>query len=369
MIRIAEILNVHWADYVRNCGHPIESHVFKAANQIMACRTPKLGTDVYRCPGCDKPHFVYHSCRNRFCPTCGQTETNRWAETTLSQLLDMKHHHCTFTLPALLRPVAKLNKKVFYNILFKASTDVTKSWFETRHDIVPGIISVLHTAGSALNHHPHIHMIVSGGGLRKNGEEPPSKVELFGEYLVDEKFLGRRFRWRFENLLIKAYDNGLLTSPMHAGRIEFLSWIKTLNDKSWVVSIKKPLKDLTDIVRYVGRYTRRACLSEYRITSFKDGMIGFNCKDYRNKKGKRPGTKTVTLNHMEFLDRLFQHAPETGFRMVRYYGAYSRMSEIPEEYRQQAHSRPEKQTWRELQIMKTGIDPLICRECGCQMQY
>src|SRR3990172_3245936 len=183
MIRLAEILLVHWDDYVHQGGRYIPPHVFKAVNQMLACRTPKLGTDVYRCPECHQTKFVYHSCKNRFCPTCGQYETDQWAKTILSQLPPLKHHHVTFTLPAELRPLAKANPELVYNLLFHTSAQVLKCWFREKHQTEPGLISVLQTAGSDLHFHPHAHLLVSAGGL-KGGQW----FELPSDYLINAKY-------------------------------------------------------------------------------------------------------------------------------------------------------------------------------------
>ncbi len=283
MIRLAEILDTHWDEYVHEGGRYIPPHVFKAAHQIMACRTPKLGTDVYQCPKCGTTKFVYHSCKNRFCPRCGQSETDHWAATILSQLPALKHHHLVFTLPAQLRSLAKANPELLYTLLFHASAEVIKGWFAEKHRAVPGIISVLQTAGSDLHYHPHIHMIVSAGGLKAE-----KWFELRGDYLVNDKYLAKKFRWRFLKALVAAYDCGRLQLPgelarWHARR-EFMRLIKKLHSVTWVIAVQPPLTDPEKIVRYVGRYTRRACLSEYRMTDFADGVITFECKDCRGNR-------------------------------------------------------------------------------------
>ncbi|MBI3739847.1 MAG: transposase [Chloroflexi bacterium] len=367
MIRLAEILDTHWDDYVHEGGRYIPPHIYKAANQIMACRTPKLGTDVYRCPKCDQTKFVYHSCKNRFCPRCGQYETDHWAATILSQLPALKHHHVVFTLPAQLRPLAKANPELLYTLLFHTSAEVIKEWFAEKHHTVPGIISVLQTAGSDLHYNPHLHTIVSGGG--RKGEQ---WFELPGNYLANEKYLAKKFRWRFLKALVTAYDHGRLQLPGELARLqarrEFMRLVKQLHSVTWVVSVQPPLSDPEKIVRYVGRYTRRACLSEYRIVNFAAGVITFECKDYTLAEDGKPGTKTVSLPYAEFFDRLFQHVPLPSFRMVRYYGLYAHfdLPPLPEE---DSRVTPEKLTWRELQIEKTGEDPLICPTCRCELVF
>ena len=367
-IRLADILRVHWDEYVRAGGHYIPPHVFKAVNQILACRTPKLGTDVYRCPRCDYTKFVYHSCKNRFCPTCGRYETEQWAETLLSRLPPLKHHHVVFTLPAQLRPLAQANPEVVYNVLFRASAHVLKEWFADKHATEPGLISVLQTAGSDLHYHPHIHMLVSAGGL-KDGEW----FELHSDYLVNHKYLQKRFRWQFLQQLVAAYDRGDLQLPGDLAGLQerrtFMRLVKALHSVEWVVSVQPPLSDPESIVRYVGRYTRRACLSEYRIVAFAAGVITFECKDYANAEGGVAGLKTVSLPYPEFFERLFQHVPLPGFRMVRYYGLYAHLKDLPPTPERPAARAVETLKWRELQIEKTGEDPLVCPTCRCELVF
>lgn len=368
MIRLAEILDTHWDEYAYAGGRYIPPHVFKAAHQIMVCRTPKLGTDVYQCPKCGTTKFVYHSCKNRFCPRCGQYETDHWAATILSQLPALKHHHVVFTLPAQLRPLAKANSELLYTLLFRASAEVIKEWFAEKHHAVPGIISVLQTAGSDLHYHPHIHMIVSAGGLKAE-----KWFALHGNYLINDKYLAKQFRWRFLKALVAAYDQGRLHLPGELARLqarqEFMRLVKKLHSVAWVVAVQPPLTDSEKIVRYVGRYTRRACLSEYRITNFADGVITFECKDYAGAIAGKPGTKTVSLRYPEFFDRLFQHVPLPGFRMVRYYGLYAHLKDLPPLPVKERPAMVEKLTWRELQIVKTGEDPLICPTCRRELIF
>ncbi|MBI4674282.1 MAG: IS91 family transposase [Chloroflexi bacterium] len=368
MIRLAEILDTHWDEYVHEGGRYIPPHVFKAANQIMACRTPILGTDVYRCPNCDTTKFVYHSCKNRFCPRCGQYETDHWAATILSQLPSIKHHHVVFTLPEQLRPLAKANPELLQTLLFHTSAAVIKEWFAEKHHTIPGIISVLQTAGSDLHYHPHIHMLVSAGGLKAN-----QWFELASAYLVNHKYLQKKFRWLFLNQLVAAYDHGRLQLPGELAvmqeRREFMRLVKKLHSVAWVVAVQPPLADPENIVRYVGRYTRRACLSEYRITDFSDGVITFECKDYTTAEAGKPGLKTVCLHYGEFFDRLFQHVPLPGFRMVRYYGLYAHFKDLPPLPAEEPRAMPEKLSWRELQIDKTGEDPLVCPACRCELVF
>jgi hypothetical protein len=266
---------------------------------------------------------LYHACKNRFCGSCGAGETYRWAEARLNHLLDIKHHHVVFTLPAGLRPLAQRNSTLLYDLFFQTTSKVLQDWFAYKHQLKCGLVSVLHTAGSDLKYHPHLHLIVSAGGRHlKTGEF----TQLPGDYLCRAQHLKRRFRWEFERGLLALYEQGKLqlSGNLALGRRYFLSFLKQLNQNEWVVSVQSSLAERSHIVKYVGRYTKRACLSESRIQSIKDGLVSFSYKDYKHTPpGKKPLEASLTLPYSQFLDRLLLHVPKKGYRMVRYYGLYA----------------------------------------------
>jgi hypothetical protein len=264
--------------------------------------------------------------------------------------------------------LAKINPELLHTLLFHTSARVLKEWFAEKHHAIPGIISVLQTAGSDLHYHPHAHLLVSAGGLKRG-----AWFELASDYLVNQKYLAKKFRWWFLKELVAAYDQGRLQLPGGLAtlreRREFMRLVKKLHSAEWVVSVQPPLAGPENIVRYIGRYTRRACLSEYRILHLAKGIITFECKDYATTADGKPGMKVVSLPYREFFDRLFQHVPLPGFRMVRYYGVYAHFKDLPPLPEEEPRALPEKLTWRELQIVKTGEDPLICPTCRCELVF
>ena len=380
--RIAtDILEAFWEPYKK---HPerklyLESKHYEAVHKIMACRTQKLGYRMYGCESCGQVHYVYCSCKHRFCPTCGISATNEWAEKILHNVLNIKHHHVVITLPAALRSLAKRNSVLFYNLMFDVSSDVLKSWFKMKHNIEAGIISVLHTSGADLKYHPHLHIIITGGGLNLENKE----IKLLeGDYLMNCKGLKKRFRWAFQQKLIKAYREGLLkVAQTIKNEIDFLVYIKDLNKQDWVISIQNALKDAENIVRYVGRYTKRACISEYKITNIEGEYISFYYNDYKNTpRGEKPKIAHIKLHYVAFLDRLLLHVPQKRFIAVRYYGIYAPQNwkNLPIEYKvnkaaisiKQEHLLDQGEDYREYReatIKRTGIDPLICVECQKMM--
>ncbi|MBI4548780.1 MAG: transposase [Ignavibacteriae bacterium] len=350
---LADIYTLYWSDFLKQPETYLPARVFKAVNQTLACRTPKLGTRVYRCPDCERTKVVHHSCKNRFCPRCGYTETQAWADRLMTKIAPIRHHHVTFTLSEGLLPIAMRFPNAICNALFSAASWVLKDWFEYKHQLIPGIVAVLHTAGFALKKHIHLHVLVTGGGV-KNGRWH----ELQRNYLTRIDHFRKKFRWRFEHDLLLALQRGELGSMSeHELKQLFLQ----LNQQQWVVAVQKGMYKPEHVVRYIGRYIKRAPLSEYKIKSIDDGTIRFECKDYRNSVGGKPAAVVVSLTAHEFLKRLLVHVPLEGFHTVRYYGAY---------HGSQKSARPMEQfEWRELQLLKTGTDPLMCPYCQTEMVY
>ena len=373
--RVRDILEGHFSTYLRDPKRKlyVTSKHLTAINWLVACRTSKLGIGHYGCDNCEDSHYyVYRSCGHRFCPTCGVLETNKWSEKMLSNLLNMKHHHVVMTLPKPLRSLSKKNGDLIHKELFKQSSEIIKSWFANRHRLKPGIVSVLHTSGSDLKYHPHVHMIVSGGGKDINSE---SYRELEGDYLVPQYFLGEQLRKRMIKGLTQLYKKGELKVPESQREgLKFQIWLRSIKGKHWVVNIQKPLKDVTSIVRYVGRYTKRCCLSEYKIEEVGKDVVKIRYNDYKNSKRGEPAKQGIrSFTKTEFMDELLQHVPNKGFQMVRYYGLYSQLWKIPENEKAEKQESEEvelKDDWGEFEGYRKAMirlgekDPFMCEHCG-----
>lgn len=373
--RVRDILEGHLSTYLRDPKRKLYVTLkhLTAINWLVACRTSKLGIGHYSCGNCeDTDYYMYRSCGHRFCPTCGVLETNKWSEKMLRNLLDMKHHHVVMTLPKPLRNLSKKNGDIIHKELFKQSSDILKSWYGSRHRLKPGIVSVLHTSGSDLKYHPHVHMIVSGGGKELYGE---SYRELEGDYLVPQYYLGKQLRIRMIRGLIQRYKKGeLKIHEDHKGGLRFATWLRSIGEKHWVVNIQKPLKDVNSIVRYVGRYTKRCCLSEYKIDEVGEDVVRIRYNDYKNsKRGEKAVQGIRSFTKTGFLDELLQHVPSKGFQMVRYYGLYSHLWKIPEREKHRKQDLEEvelKGEWEEFEGYRKAMlslgkpDPFICEKCG-----
>lgn len=364
------------ADNLRRLS--IEDKHLEAMRKAEVCRTIKLGSVYLECEGCGRGKYLYHTCKHRFCSGCGSANTYQWAEKTLSQLLEVPHHHIVMTIPKAYRGLSQLNGNKLHDMLFKSSTAVVQKFFKSEHGCLPGVVSVLHTAGSDLKYHPHIHMIVSRGGKVLKGDEYKS---IKGTFLVKNEVLASMLKAEFNKALkkLKRKEIELPERIKAAGGLS--KWIEGQKEKPWIVNIEKPLAEVMQIVNYVGRYTKRACISEYKIESISPNIV-FKCKDYKNsKRGEKPLEILKKMTPTEFLDKLLQHVPDKRYRMVRYSGLYSSfyIGKIPKELRAKAGKEEVKQEAQaeevcELEFMRAYLiskgytDLLICGHCGGKLK-
>ncbi len=358
---IRDVIEPHWDTYLAK--HPrLHPRVIRSVDSMRICRTPALGYNEYICPDCGEIKKVNHSCKHRFCPQCGQIDTNKWAQKIAGNLLNIKHHHVIFTVPHELNQLFRFNERLLYSSLMNTASHVLINWFQHSKKCMPGIMTVLHTFGSDIKYHIHLHMLISSGGLDTDSNE----LKLIpNKFLVKSDFIRNKFRHEFEGVLIQYRDQGKLNFPDSMKSCYFKKFLKDMNKKnSWVVHIcPEPLKDPADIVGYIGRYTRRACISEYRLEHIDINNVTFTWKDYKAiRKGDSEIIKQAVLPWETFLNRLFQHIPHKGFRMVRYYGIYNNsiIGRIPEKY----HYKPGEQ------LNHTATDPAKSYSvCTSYMQY
>jgi hypothetical protein len=366
--RLADFFDQWWDVYKQSPKEPITPEQYKAVNAMRACRTEALGIDYYACPDCGEVTKVYHSCKNRFCPTCSWQDTLKWAERIKKNMMDLPHRHTVMTLPHQLNYLIKKNRNELLSALMRVSANTLNDWMGHKYNIKPGIISVLHTFGEIKEYHVHVHMIVSWGGIDK---QTSTLKPIEGEY-VNYDFLKKKFRCKFEDELIELFDNGSLQHNF-SDRIKFMQFIKRINKKKWIIHLEPPMEIPTQVVRYIGRYSKRACLSEYKITKMEGESISFRYKDYKTKgKDNKPVEGELELNYRDFFPRLLQHVPLRNFRIVRYYGMYSNRASIPQKYLFVENDEPEQENtdnWETLQIEKTGENPLVCSICQKRKIY
>lgn len=326
--RLADFFDQWWDIYKKFPKEYISPEQYKAVNALRLCRTEALGIDYFSCPECGEISRQYHSCNNRFCPTCSWSDTLKWADKIKSKMLSTPHRHVVMTLPHGLNNLIKDNPHALYNLLLRSSAYTIKDWMNSKFNISPGIISVLHTFGETKSFHVHVHMIVSWGGINKTTK----LLEKIESDFVNFNFLKDKFRSRYLEELIKLYSTNSLKTTFK-DKSSFLKYINSLKSKRWILKLEEPMNIPTQVIRYIGRYSKRACLSEYKITKMDGETIAFEHKNYKKLDiHNKPIVEEIEFNYRDFFPRLLQHVPFKYFRLVRYYAAYANRSVIPKEY-------------------------------------
>jgi len=291
----------------------------RALRAVIDCRSARLGAHLDRCNTCDHKAISYNSCRNRHCPKCGASSRARWYEARRRDLLPVAYFHLVFTLPNELAALALANPKILYDILFKAASEtLLEVGGDSRHlGAKTGFIALLHTWGQTLQHHPHLHVILPGGGLRPDGS---GWVSSRAGYFAPVKVLAALFRGKFLDYLARAYRDDqlrLLGASEHLARPEaFRSLLSTLYAKPWVVYAKPPMAGPEQVLAYLARYTHRTAIANRRLVQLRDGRVTFRYKDYA--RGGR--NRSMTLEAGEFLRRFLLHVLPAGFVRIRHYG-------------------------------------------------
>jgi len=302
-LEVADIVRLHGAAYREQYGSTLSSVQKRALRDIAACRTPFFGGHVYQCDHCQQKVFSYHSCRNRSCPKCHQDQTERWLEQQRSRLLSCSYFLLTFTLPAQLRALARSHPKKIYGLMMKAAADALQTLVRDPRYVGAriGALAVLHTWTRAMLFHPHVHMLVTAGGLSSDGSSWVNSKNP--KFLVPVHALSVIFRAKFCAALKKA---GLLQYAPAA------VW-----PKKWVVHSQHAGRGDT-VLQYLARYIFRIAIANSRIESIQGGNVRFRYRDNRTQQ-----ISHVTLSGVEFIHRFLQHVLPPGTTKVRYYGIFS----------------------------------------------
>ena len=325
-LEVADIFRDHGQSWLAaNRGH-VSLAQMKVMTAIERCRTAALGGHVARCENeaCGHLHIAYNSCRNRHCPKCQATAAQDWLEAREAELLPVGYFHVVFTLPAPIADIAFQNKRVVYDLLFKASSEAMLTIAADPKHLGAriGITAVLHTWGSAMTHHPHVHMIVPGGGISLDGSKWVSCRKTF---LLSFSVLSLLFKRLFLEKLTKAHDDGLLNFyGAHAGladRAAFDAFLKPVRKLNWYVNVKDPFAGPEAVLAYLSRYTHRVAISNRRLVRVDGDGVAFRYKDYR--AGHRERWKTMTLSPHEFIRRFLSHVLPKGFHRIRHYGLFA----------------------------------------------
>jgi len=321
VLEVADIFRDHGPAWRRaNAGH-VSLDQLKVMSAIESCRTAALGGHVTRCEKCSHTLIAYNSCRNRHCPKCQGAAAKEWLAEREAELLPVPYFHLVFTLPGQIADIAYQNKAVIYDLLFKASAEtlITIAADPKHLGARVGVLSVLHTWGSALTHHPHVHMIVPGGGFSLNGSK---WVACRPGFFLPVRVLSRLFRRLFLQKLVAAHQAGELQFfSNHVPLMDaqaFAAYLAPLRNSEWVVYSKRPFGGPKEVLRYLARYTHRVAISNRRLIALDDNSVTFKWKDYRLEGPER--YKVMTLATHEFIRRFLIHVLPSGFHRIRYYG-------------------------------------------------
>ena len=313
--KIQQIFDLGWEDY-RSSFQPSETQE-KAAHAIMQCKSGKLGYNICICEECGHIDIHNNSCRNRNCPGCQAVLKEIWIDQRKSEVIDAPYFHVVFTVPAELNPLIYENRELLYPLLHRCSAETLLELAANPKYLgaIPGIIQVLHTWGQELNFHPHIHCIVSGGGLTKD-----KKLKICGDhFFLPAKALAGKFRGKLLAKIKELYQTGQLTFFNCPGLRNSYTWKQLLNhlyQKEWCPDIRETFNGFGNAIEYLGRYTHRIAITNSRIQEVTADSVTFTAKDYRNNGIK----KEVTVSHKEFLRRFLMHVLPSGFQKIRYYG-------------------------------------------------
>jgi len=323
-LEVADIFRAHGPAWRRtNAGH-VGLGQLKAMSAIERCRTAAFGGHVARCEKCAHTQIAYNSCRNRHCPKCQGAAAKAWLADRQAELLPVPYYHVVFTLPAPIADIAYQNKAEIYAILSKAAAEtlITIAADPKHLGARIGLTTVLHTWGSALTHHPHVHCIVPGGGLSPDGAH---WISCRPRFFLPVRVLSRLFRRLFLEQLAAAHETGRLRffgdhGPLTA-RHAFAAYLAPLRKVEWVVYAKRPFAGPEAVLAYLSRYTHRVAIANSRLIAFDDNGVTFRWKDYRAKGRER--MKVMTLASGEFIRRFLIHVLPTGFHRIRHYGLFA----------------------------------------------
>ena len=340
----------------------------KVMSAIESCRTAALGGHVARCEKCAHTLIAYNSCRNRHCPKCQGQAAKEWLAEREADLLPVSYFHLVFTLPAPIGDIAYHNKAVIYDLLFKASAETLLTIAADPKHLGAriGVTSVLHTWGSAMTHHPHVHMIVPGGGISLDGERWGSCRPGF---FLPVRVLSRLFRRLFLKKLTAAHDAGVLRFFGDHAHLDdaraFAAYLAPLRRAEWVVYSKRPFGGPEAVLAYLSRYTHRVAIANSRLIALDGNGVTFKWKDYRAEGRERQ--KIMTLAADEFIRRFLIHVLPTGFHRIRHYGLFAsgKRAENIARARELLNSPPRQAEAGDPHAADADDPPTLAHPCPC----
>lgn len=312
--RIQDIFREYGTEYIKT--HKLSKEQWKVYNSIINCKTASLGIHTITCKKCGDTHTALNSCRNRHCPNCQSYAREKWIQNESSYILDCPYFHIVTTIPYELNEIVLYNSKICYDILFKATSEAIleltqdAKWLGAK----VGITSVLHTWGQTLEFHPHIHSIVTGGGISNNKWIESKKDYLFKVQVLSSLFRGKFLAMLKESDLEFPKDKKYLKYKIH-----FNKFLEPLYEKTWITYIEPPKGKPENVIEYIGRYSFRVAISNERIQDISNGQVTFEYKDYKDESK----IKTMAITAEEFIRRFLLHVLPSRFTKIRHYGLLS----------------------------------------------
>ncbi len=318
-IEVADVFAAHADAYLKVSGDAVSSAKKRVLRDLVVCRTAALGGHLERCDECGHERPAYDSCGNRHCPKCQAAARAKWLEARAADLLPVEYFHVVFTVPPPIAEIALQNKKVMYGILMRAAAETLKQIAaDPKHlGAKIGFLSVLHTWGQNLHHHPHVHCVVPAGGLSLGGER---WVSCHPGFFLPVRVLSSVFRGKFLDLTRRAFADGEFQFQGSLAKLEdadeFAAHLKNSYANNWVVYAKRPFGGPAQVLKYLARYTHRVAISNHRLVSLSDDQVQFRWKDYA--RGSRQ--RLMTLDAVEFIRRFLHHVLPKRFVRIRHYG-------------------------------------------------
>jgi len=369
-LEVADVFRLSGTQYKSAQHRHLSLAQLKVMSAIERCRSAQLGAHHLHCEHCHTDAIAYNSCRNRHCPKCQGSSAKRWFAAREQQLLPVEYYHVVFTLPGEVAQLAFYNKAQMYQLLFKAASQTLLTIAgDTRHlGAEVGTTMVLHTWGSSMMHHPHVHCIVPGGGLDKAKQWKACKKGFF----LPVRVLSRLFRRLYMQGVRELYEStqllcfGELTQTSgfeHAGH--FMAWCKQQQSMEWVVYAKPPFAGPQAVLKYLSRYTHRVAIANRRLQSVDETHVSFTYKDYRRKGNNMHRTMQLTCD--EFMRRFLLHVLPTGFHRIRHYGLLASKAKL-NMARQALHVAPPPDIKKTANESETDSAPFVCRQCQSPMK-
>jgi hypothetical protein len=368
-LEVADIFRQHGPAYRES--HRLSRNALRVMRAIEVCRTAVLGGHQDKCDHCGHLEISYNSCRNRHCPKCQTLRKEKWIEARTEDLLPIEYFHVVFTIPSELNPLVSMNRKVLYDLLFRSvSETLTKLANDPKHlGAEIGGIGILHTWGQNLMDHPHIHGIVTGGGLSSDRSR---WVSCRKGFFIPVRVMSALFKGKFLDLLKRCFQSDALVFPGRIGPLkqagDFERFRNKLYHQKWVVYCKPPFDGVQGVLQYLGRYTHRIAISNNRILNTRNGDVSFLWRDYADHNRQ----KTLTLKADEFIRRFLLHVLPSRYVRIRHFGLLANRKrkdnivlcrKLLGDGKTETKQKGSKETWQEQLFRICGIDVTLCPVC------